>query len=192
MRRYNPKEIESKWQDVWAETGLYKTADDPGDNKYYCLVMFPYPSGNLHVGHWYNFAPGDAIARFNRMNGKELLNPIGFDAFGLPAENAAIKNKVPPAEWTKQNVSRMLEQLKQIGAMYDMDKLVNTSEPNYYTWTQWIFLKLYEHGLAYRKKATVNWCPKDQTVLANEQVVGDENRCERCETVVIQKELDQW
>jgi len=192
MRRYNPKEIESKWQKVWQETELYKTPEDPGDDKYYFLVMFPYPSGNLHIGHWYNFGPADTVARFNRMTGKKLLNPNGFDAFGLPAENAAIKNNTPPAKWTKQNVKKMLEQMKKIGAMYDYDKFVNTASPDFYKWTQWVFLKLYEHGLAYRKKAVVNWCPKDKTVLANEQVVGEGNVCERCETPVIQKDLEQW
>ena len=190
MRRYNPKVIEPKWQEVWKKTGIYKT-ENPKD-KYYCLVMFPYPSGNLHIGHWYNFAPSDTIARYQRMLGKNVLHPMGFDAFGLPAENAAIKNNLNPADWTKKNISTMIKQLEQIGAMYDWDKTVNTSEPEYYKWTQWLFLKLYEKGYAYKKKSTVNWCPKDQTVLANEQVVGEDNLCERCDTPVVQKELEQW
>ena len=192
MQRYNPKTIESKWQKIWAETGLYKTPTNPGENKYYCLVMFPYPSGNLHVGHWYNFGPADVIARFNRMQGKDILHPIGFDAFGLPAENAAIKRGIPPATWTDSNIGTMTTQLKAIGTMYDMDKVINTSKPEYYRWTQWMFLKLYENGLAYKKKGVVNWCTVDQTVLANEQVVGDNNECERCGGLVIQKELEQW
>ncbi len=192
MKRYNPKEIEPKWRKVWKESDLYKTPEKPGEDKFYCLAMFPYPSGNIHVGHWYNFAPADTVARYNRMLGKKLLHPIGFDAFGLPAENAAIKNDTQPAQWTWSNIDTMTEQLESIGAMYDYDKLVNTAKPDYYRWTQWIFLKLYENGLAYRKKATVNWCPSCQTVLANEQVVGDDNHCERCDTPVEQKELRQW
>src|SRR5680860_205358 len=192
MKRYNPKEIEPKWRKVWQETGLYKTPKNPGDDKFYCLVMFPYPSGNLHVGHWYNFGPGDTVARFNRMLGKKILHPNGFDAFGLPAENAAIKHHSPPAQWTYSNIETMTEQMKAIGTMYDWDKLVITSDPDYYRWTQWIFLKLYENGLAYRKEALVNWCPSCQTVLANEQVVGDDNHCERCDHVVEQKLLNQW
>lgn len=192
MKRYNPKEIEAKWRQIWQETGLYKTPDNPGDDKFYFLVMFPYPSGNLHVGHWYNFAPADTVARFNRMLGKKVLDPIGFDSFGLPAENAAIKHGIPPAKWTRSNIKTMTEQLGAIGAMYDMDKIIVTSSPEYYRWTQWLFLKLYEHGLAYRKEAPVNWCPSCQTVLANEQVVGDDNVCERCGTPVVQKLLKQW
>lgn len=191
MQRYNPQTIEPKWQTVWEKTGIYTTPKTP-KNKYYCLVMFPYSSGDLHIGHWYNFGPGDTVARFNRMQGKDVLHPIGFDAFGLPAENAAIKNKIPPAKWTWSNINNMTKQLHKIGTMYDWDKTVETCNPDYYRWTQWLFLKLYEHGLAERKRSIVNWCPKDQTVLANEQVIGDDNRCERCETPVVQKELEQW
>ena len=192
MKRYNPKEIEPKWRSVWQESGIYKTPQNPGDDKFYCLVMFPYPSGNLHVGHWYNFAPADTVARFHRMMGKKVLHPIGFDSFGLPAENAAIKHNKPPAQWTRSNIETMSKQLRAIGAVYDWDKIVTTSEPDYYQWTQWLFLKLYENGLAYRKKAPVNWCPSCQTVLANEQVVGHDNVCERCDTPVVQKLLKQW
>lgn len=192
MKRYNPKEIEAKWRKVWQATDIYKTPKDPGDDKFYCLVMFPYPSGNLHVGHWYNFGPADTVARFNRMLGRKVLHPIGYDSFGLPAENAAIKNNIPPAEWTRSNIKSMTKQLEAIGTMYDMDKLVVTSSPEYYRWTQWLFLKLYEKGLAYRREAPVNWCPSCQTVLANEQVVGHDNHCERCGTVVEQKLLKQW
>lgn len=192
MQRYNPKTIEQKWQKIWDETNLYETPQEPSNNTYYCLAMFPYPSGNLHVGHWYNFGPADTIARFHRMQGRDVLHPMGFDAFGLPAENAAIKRNIAPAEWTASNIEYMTKQLKRIGTMYDWDREVNTSQPDYYRWNQWLFLKLYEHGLAYRKNATVNWCPSCQTVLANEQVVGDANECERCGTPVIQKELEQW
>lgn len=190
--RYEPKKIESKWRGVWNETELYKTPVKPSDNKYYCLVMFPYPSGNLHVGHWYNFGPADAVARFNRMLGKDVLHPFGYDAFGLPAENAAIKRNIPPAQWTKSNIEYMQGQVESIGTMYDWDKLVNTSSPDYYKWTQWLFLKLYEKNLAYREKGLQNWCPSCQTVLANEQVVGENNECERCGTPVEKKELEQW
>lgn len=193
MKRYEPAKVESKWQKVWEETGIYKTPAQPKD-KFYCLVMFPYPSGDLHAGHWYNFAPADAVARYHRMLGREVLHPIGFDAFGLPAENAAIKRQVAPAEWTRGNIESMTKQLQAIGAMYDWDKTVDTSSPDYYRWTQWLFLQLYKHGLAYKAKGIVNWCPKDQTVLANEQVIQKEgkNVCERCETEVTQKELEQW
>ena len=142
MKRYNPKEIEPKWRKVWRETDLYKTPENPGDDKFYCLVMFPYPSGNIHVGHWYNFAPADTVARYNKMLGKKLLYPIGFDAFGLPAENAAIKNNIQPAQWTWSNIETMTKQIKTIGAMHDYDRMVNTAKPDYYRWTQWIFLKL--------------------------------------------------
>ncbi len=192
MQRYNPQLIERKWQEIWDKTGLYKTPDDPGNDKYYCLVMFPYPSGNLHIGHWYNFAPADTVARFHRAIGKKVLHPIGFDAFGLPAENAAIKRDIHPAQWTEANIKHMTKQLKSIGAMYDWNKVVDTSKPDYYRWTQWLFLLLYKNGLAYKKKGVVNWCPKDKTVLANEQVVGERNECERCGTPVVQKELEQW
>ncbi|MFA6549394.1 MAG: class I tRNA ligase family protein [Candidatus Margulisiibacteriota bacterium] len=159
--------------------------------KYYDLVMFPYPSGNLHMGHVRNYAIGDVIARYKRMQGFDVLHPIGWDAFGMPAENAAIKNKTHPEPWTDNCIARMKEQLKQLGISYDWDREVNTSKPEYYKWTQWMFLLMYERGLAYRKKASVNWCPKCQTVLANEQVVKD-NQCWRCESQVEERELEQW
>jgi leucyl-tRNA synthetase len=193
--KYNPIEIEPKWQKIWADTGLYKTRQDPGRPKFYSLEMFPYTSGDLHAGHWYNFGPGDTFARFHSMKGHNLLHPIGFDAFGLPAENAAIKRDIPPSTWTDQNTERMTGQLQSIGASYDWDKLVNTSKPEYYRWTQWLFLFLYKHGLAYRAKGWQNWCPKDQTVLANEQTIsesGEKNVCVRCGTPVVKKELEQW
>ncbi|MDB5161097.1 MAG: leucyl-tRNA synthetase [Candidatus Saccharibacteria bacterium] len=192
MKRYNPTELEPKWQKVWSESGIYKTDMGRVDEKHYVIPMLPYPSGDLHVGHWYNFGPTDAVARFRRMTGKNVLTTLGFDAFGLPAENAAIARGIQPAVWTRGNIKSMKEQLAQLGASYDWDHSLMTCDPEYYRWNQWLFLKLYEKGLAYRKKALVNWCPKDQTVLANEQVVGINNVCERCGTPVIQKELEQW
>lgn len=192
MKPYNPKVIEPKWQKVWQDIGLYKTDTKKGAENYYLLTMFPYPSGDLHTGHWYAYTGPDIYARYLRMSGKNVLYPMGFDAFGLPAENAAIKNNVAPAKWTRSNIETMTEQLKTMGTMYDWQKSLNTSEPEYYKWTQWLFLHLYKKGLAYRKKASVNWCPKDKTVLANEQVITEKNICERCGTPVEQKELAQW
>ncbi len=192
MQKYDPAQIEPKWQKIWGESGLYKTPDPIGNNKNYCLVMFPYPSGDLHTGHWYNFGPADTMARFARMQGQAVLHPMGFDAFGLPAENAAIKRGIPPAQWTDQNIASMIKQLKMMGPMYDWDRLIDTSKPEYYHWTQWLFVQLFNSGLAYRAKGLQNWCPKDQTVLANEQVVGPHNVCDRCGTPVIKKELEQW
>jgi leucyl-tRNA synthetase len=195
MERYDPQKIESKWQQIWDDTKLYQTYEKPGKQNYYALVMFPYPSGDLHTGHWYNFGPGDTIARYHRMLGHNVLHPMGFDAFGLPAENAAIKRNIPPAEWTNQNIERMTTQLKALGAMYDWERKIDTSKPDYYRWTQWLFLFLYKNGLAYRAKGWQNWCPKDQTVLANEQTIsesGEKNVCVRCGTPVIKKELEQW
>jgi leucyl-tRNA synthetase len=188
--RYNPGEIEPKWQARWEETGLYRTdLGEPGD-KFYWLTMLPYTSGDLHVGHWYPMAPSDAGARFLRMNGKNVFFPMGFDAFGLPAENAAIKRGIHPRKWTYDNIDRMRGQLKTMGAMFDWSSEVITADPEFYRWNQWFFLKMYERGLAYRKKAPANWCPGCQTVLANEQVV--QGACERCGSTVVQKELEQW
>lgn len=192
MKRYNPRELEPKWQQIWRETGIYKADMKDSANKFYVIPMFPYPSGDLHIGHWYNFGPTDTVARFNRMLGRNVLTTIGFDAFGLPAENAAIKRGIQPAKWTYANIESMTKQLATLGASYDWDHSLITCQPDYYRWNQWLFLELYKKGLAYRKKALVNWCPKDQTVLANEQVVGENNVCERCGTPVIQKELEQW
>jgi leucyl-tRNA synthetase len=192
MRRYNPREIEPKWQNVWAESGIYKTDMGRTADKFYVTPMLPYPSGDLHIGHWYNFGPTDTVARFRRMLGQNVLTTIGFDAFGLPAENAAIKRGLQPAVWTHSNIDSMKKQIAQIGASYDWDHTLATCDPQFYHWNQWLFLKLYEKGLAYKAKAIVNWCPKDQTVLANEQVVGDDNHCERCGTPVIQKEMESW
>jgi len=190
MEKYDFKLIEAKWQQYWEEHGFYKASEDPSRPKYYDLEMFPYPSGNLHMGHVRNYAIGDVVARFKSMNGFNVLHPMGWDAFGLPAENAAIKNGIHPAIWTYANIENMKRQLKTMGISYDWDREVATCKPDYYKFTQWMFLKLYEHGLAYKKKSAVNWCPSCQTVLANEQVV--DNSCERCEAVVEKKQLEQW
>ncbi|MCX5751258.1 MAG: leucine--tRNA ligase [Candidatus Saganbacteria bacterium] len=187
---FDPKEIEAKWQASWEKSHLYRVADDDPREKFYALVMFPYPSGNLHMGHVRNYAIGDVVARYKRMQGFAVLHPIGWDAFGLPAENAAIKNKVHPSEWTQKCIDRMTLQLKALGISYNWDREINTSREEYYKWTQWIFLKFYEKGLAYRKKAVVNWCPGCETVLANEQV--KEGKCWRCESEVEEKPLEQW
>jgi len=188
---YKPREIEKKWRQRWADDRLYEVNEDSPRPKWYALTMFPYTSGDLHIGHWYAMAPSDVNARFKRMQGYNVLHPMGFDAFGLPAENAAIKRSIHPFVWTMQNVENMRRQLKSMGAIYDWSREVNTCLPDYYKWTQWFFLKLYEHGLAYRGKAQVNWCPQCQTVLANEQVVG-EGTCERCGAAVIKRDLEQW
>ncbi|MBI5078942.1 leucine--tRNA ligase, partial [Candidatus Saganbacteria bacterium] len=188
---YNPSEIEPRWQAEWESQKLFLTNEQTGRPKYYDLVMFPYPSGNLHMGHVRHYAIGDVIARCKRMRGFEVLHPIGWDAFGLPAENAAIKNQTHPAAWTDKCLERMRKQLNGLGISYDWSREINTSKEDYYKWTQWMFLLMHQRGLAYRKKATVNWCPKCETVLANEQVVKD-HRCWRCETKVEEKELEQW
>ena len=190
VAKYNPQEIEKKWQQKWAEDRLYEVTEDSQKPKWYALTMFPYTSGDLHIGHWYAMAPSDVRARFKRMQGYNVLHPMGFDAFGLPAENAAIKRGIHPFTWTMENIDNMRRQLKSIGAIYDWSREVITCQPEYYKWTQWFFLKLYEHGLAYRAKAPVNWCPHCQTVLANEQVV--EGFCERCGAAVIRRDLEQW
>ncbi len=190
MDKYDPQSIDSKWQQRWADDHLYEVSEDSPRPKWYALTMFPYTSGDLHIGHWYAMAPSDVHARFKRLQGYNVLHPIGFDAFGLPAENAAIKRGIHPFPWTMQNIVNMRRQLKSIGAIYDWDREVITCLPEYYKWTQWFFLQLYQHGLAYRGKAPVNWCPNCQTVLANEQVVS--GVCERCETPVIRRDLEQW
>jgi len=189
--KYAPQEIEPKWQARWAQDHLYEVNEDDPRPKWYALTMFPYTSGDLHVGHWYAMAPSDVHARYKRMKGYNVLHPMGFDAFGLPAENAAIKRGIHPFKWTMDNVERMRGQLKRMGSIYDWRREVVTCLPEYYKWTQWFFLKLYEAGLAYRAKAPVNWCPKCQTVLANEQVVGD-GLCERCDSPVSRQDLEQW
>jgi leucyl-tRNA synthetase len=191
MKAYDHSKIEKKWQKEWAKNKIYTTPDTaPGKDNFYLLVEFPYPSGNLHVGHWYAFAVPDILARYQRMQGKNVLYPIGFDAFGLPAENAAIKNKLNPRDWTEKNIAHMTKQIESMGTSFDWSRKVSTIDPNYYAWTQWLFLELYKKGLVYQKETAVNWCPKDKTVLANEQVVN--GKCERCGTEVIQKLMLQW
>lgn len=190
--RYSPREIEEKWQSEWEKNSIHR-ADTAGksEKKYYNLVMFPYPSGDkLHLGHWYNYGGADVWGRFQKMRGYKVLQPMGFDSFGLPAENYAIKTGIHPAESTGKNIAHMRQQIKKMGAMYDWDKEVITSDPSYYRWTQWLFLQLHKKGLAYRKNAAVNWCESCQTVLANEQVV--EGKCERCTAEVGKKELPHW
>ena len=187
---YDFTKIEAKWQKSWADTNAFKTVMDKSKPKYYALEMFPYPSGNLHMGHVRNYSIGDVVARFKTMNGYNVLHPMGWDSFGLPAENAAIKHGASPAKWTTENIANMREQLKSMGISYDWDREVATCMPDYYKWTQWMFLQLYNKGLAYKKKQYVNWCPSCQTVLANEQVVN--GKCERCKADVGKKDLEQW
>jgi leucyl-tRNA synthetase len=188
--KYNHTEIENKWQERWERDRLYYAKEESSKTKWYALTMFPYTSGDLHIGHWYAMAPSDVHARFKRMQGYNVMHPIGFDAFGLPAENAAIKRGIHPFTWTMNNVENMRKQLKTMGAVHDWSREVITCLPEYYKWTQWFFLKLYEAGLAYRSKAPVNWCPGCQTVLANEQVV--DGHCERCDSAVERRDLEQW
>jgi len=190
QEKYLFSEIESKWQKYWEENKAYKTEEESPKPKYYALAMFPYPSGNLHMGHVRNYSIADVIARFKRMKGYNVLHPIGWDSFGLPAENAAIKHQTPPADWTWKNIANMRRQLQEMGLSYDWDREVATCHPGYYKWTQWLFLEFHKHGLVYKKKAAVNWCPSCATVLANEQVV--EGGCERCDTLVTKKNLEQW
>ena len=190
--RYPYSEIESKWQRFWEDNKIHKTDFSQIDNKLYCLVMFSYPSGaRLHCGHWYNYGPTDTWARYKKLKGYNVFEPMGFDAFGLPAENYAIKTGIHPYDSTMTNIKDIRQQLKHMGCMYDWDSELMTCEPEYYKWNQWLFIQLFNKGLAYRKNAPVNWCPKDQTVLANEQVLAD-GTCERCGTLVIQKNLTQW
>jgi len=190
--RYNHHELEEKWLKKWETGDLYRVGDFGERPGFYCLEMFPYPSGKLHMGHVRNYSIGDVVARFKTMQGYDVLHPMGWDSFGLPAENAAIKHgDIHPADWTTENINTMREQLKQLGFSYDWRREVATSHPGYYKWTQWLFLQLYNRGLAYRKRAAVNWCTSCATVLANEQVVG-EGVCERCKTEVEKRELEQW
>ncbi len=189
-REYNFTDIEKKWQGFWEGCGLFHVKENTTKEKFYCLVMFPYPSGTLHVGHGRNYIIGDVVARYKIMRGYNVLTAIGWDAFGLPAENAALKGGVHPALWTKNNIKAMKNQLHRWGVGYDWSREITSCNPDYYKWTQWIFLKLYENKLAYKKKAAVNWCPSCATVLANEQVV--DGGCERCDTPVRQRDLEQW
>ncbi len=187
---YQAQKIEEKVQKIWDEKSIFRAVEDPAKEKFYCLAMFPYPSGRLHMGHVRNYSIGDVISRFQRMQGKNVLQPMGWDAFGLPAENAAMKNKVAPAKWTFENIDYMREQLKRLGFAYDWDRELATCTPQYYRWEQWLFTRLFKKGLAYKKTAGVNWCPHDQTVLANEQVI--DGKCWRCDTAVERREIAQW
>ncbi|MFZ5918431.1 MAG: leucine--tRNA ligase [Chloroflexota bacterium] len=190
--KYIPQEIESKWQERWRVDGLYDTVEDPEKPKFYFLTMLPYPSGDLHIGHWYAMTPSDAAARYKRMAGYNVFFPIGFDAFGLPAENAAIQRGIHPHLWTMANIERMRGQLRSMGAMWAWDREAISCLPGYYRWTQWFFLKLYDRGLAYRDVALVDWCPQCNTVLAREQVWGEDRHCERCNTPVLKKNVPHW
>ena len=190
MNPYDPKTLEAEAQQFWAQHGVFEVTEDPQRESYYCLCMFPYPSGKLHIGHVRNYTIGDVISRFKRMQGFNVLQPMGWDAFGMPAENAAIKNNVPPAAWTYQNIDYMRSQLKLLGFGYDWRRELATCRPEYYRWEQWLFTRLMEKGIAYRKTAPVNWCPVDQTVLANEQVI--DGCCWRCDTEVERREIAQW
>ena len=191
-RRYDAAEIEPKWQQVWADEGLYRASEDPDDPRprFYALDMFPYPSGDLHMGHAEAFSGGDAVARYQSMRGYNVLHPIGWDAFGLPAENAAIKRGVPPKEWTYANIEQQAASFQRMGMSFDWSRRLNTCDPSYYRWTQWLFTRFFAKGLAYRKNSPVNWCPHDHTVLANEQVI--QGACERCGTMVERRDLTQW
>ena len=190
QQHYRPDLIDPAVQQYWTENKVFKAIKDTSKEKYYCLSMFPYPSGRLHMGHVRNYTIGDVVSRYQRMNGKNVLQPIGWDAFGLPAEGAAIKNKTAPAKWTYENIEYMKKQLKMLGFGYDWDREIATCRPEYYKWEQWFFTELYKKGLVYKKTSTVNWCPNDETVLANEQV--HEGCCWRCDTPVEQKEIPQW
>jgi len=189
--RYDPKNVEERWQRFWAENRTFKVIEDPARPKYYCLEMFPYPSGRIHMGHVRNYSIGDVVSRYKRMRGFNVLHPMGWDSFGLPAENAAIKHGIHPSKWTLENIAFMRDkQLKRMGLSYDWDREVATCLEDYYRWNQWFFLKMLEKGLAYKKLSYVNWCPSCATVLANEQV--EEGLCWRCSTVVKNRELEQW
>ena len=192
IERYIPANIEAKWQKKWETDGLYHSDIDKSKKKYYALTMLPYPSGNLHIGHWYAMTPSDAHARFMRMQGYNVMFPMGFDAFGLPAENAAIQRNIHPKEWTYDNIANMRKQLRSMGAMFDWRREAVSADPEYYRWTQWFFVQLFKNDLAYRKMSPVDWCPKCNTTLAREQVWGEDRHCERCHTPVIKKDLNQW
>ena len=191
-KSFNPQAFETQWQKQWETDKLYRSVIDESRPKHYALTMLPYPSGDLHIGHWFSMIPPDARARFKRMQGHNVLFPMGFDAFGLNAENAAIKHNIHPKKWTYANIDRMRGQMRSMGAMFDWEREAVSADPEYYKWTEWFFIQLYKHGLAYRKKAAVDWCPKDNTTLAREQVKGEDRVCERCGTPVIKKELEQW
>ncbi len=187
---YQPDDVEATAQHYWDEHDCFRAVEDPDREKYYCLSMFPYPSGRLHMGHVRNYTIGDVISRYQRMQGKNVLQPMGWDAFGLPAENAAIQNKVPPAKWTYENIDYMRNQLKQLGFGYDWERELATCDPDYYRWEQWFFTRLFDKGVVYKKTAVVNWDPVDQTVLANEQVI--DGRGWRSGAPVERREIPQW
>ncbi len=189
---YSPQAIEKKWQVKWEKDKLYRSVIDHSEPKHYALTMLPYPSGDLHIGHWFSMIPPDTRARYMRMKGYNVLFPMGFDAFGLPAENAAIKDGVHPMKRTFQNIERMRTQMKTMGTMFDWEREAVSADPEYYKWTEWFFIQLYKMGLAYRKMSAVDWCPHCNTTLAREQVWGDDRHCERCGTPVIKKNLEQW
>ncbi len=189
---YDHTKVEKKWQQKWEADELYRSVIDESRPKHYALTMLPYPSGDLHIGHWYAMTPSDSRARYMRMNGFNVLFPIGFDSFGLPAEGAAIKNNIHPKTWTYANIERMRGQLRSMGAMFDWEREAVSSDESYYHWSEWFFIQLYKNGLAYRKMSPVDWCPSCNTTLAREQVWGDDRHCERCRTPVIKKDLDQW
>ncbi len=191
-KSYQPQAMEKKWQDKWEADHLYRAVIDNSKPKHYALTMLPYPSGDLHIGHWFSMIPPDTRARFMRMRGYNVMFPMGFDAFGLPAENAAIKDGIHPMKRTFQNIDRMRTQMRTMGAMFDWEREAVSADPRYYKWTEWFFIQLYKAGLAYRKMSAVDWCPKCNTTLAREQVWGDDRHCERCGTPVIKKNLDQW
>lgn len=190
QKHYEPQSLELQAQAFWANNQSFVVNEDRQKDKYYCLAMFPYPSGALHMGHVRNYTIGDVVARYQRMQGKNVLQPMGWDAFGLPAENAAIKHQVPPAEWTTSNIKAMRSQLKQLGLAYDWSREITTCEPDYYRWEQWFFTRLFDKGLVYKKTTAVNWCPQDQTVLANEQVI--DGRCWRCDSLIEHRQIPQW
>ena len=190
MADYHPQELDKKWQEHWARTRAFEVTEDRSKPKFYCLEMFAYPSGHAHIGHVRNYIIGDVVARLKRLQGFNVLHPFGWDAFGLPAENAAIKSGIHPETSTLDNIAHMKGQLHRLGISYAWGRELATCLPDYYKWNQWLFVRMFERGLAYRRRSTVNWCPVDQTVLANEQVV--DGACWRCGTVVQQKDLEQW
>jgi len=191
-KKFDSSAIEKKWQEKWRDSGIYDVGErDASKEKEYVLVEWPYPSGNLHIGHWYAFAVPDIYVRFKKMLGKQVLYPMGFDAFGLPAENAAIKRNLDPKKWTDENMAFMRTQLERMGNAFSWDKTTSSTDPEYFKWTQWMFTKFFENDIAYRGKGIVNWCPGCNTVLANEQVLADDT-CERCGSVVEKREMDEW
>ena len=190
--RFDPASYELKWRERWERDELYRARDDDPRKKHYLLTMYPYPSGDLHIGHWYAATGPDIVARMRRMQGLNVMFPMGFDSFGLPAENAAIDRGIHPATWTAANIERMRAQFRTTGCGFDWEREVVVSDPSYYRWTQWLFQQFFKAGLAYRALAAVDWCPKDQVVLAREQVLGAERRCWRCGTPVVKRDLEQW